>query len=144
MGAFSVESVVTNLARQWTARAIAEGYAWKVVSFVMGDLGHNPDQPTIALTPDPAITDCPGIVFGPKAVTGHTYPTPSCPVWQCDLLPLESVALISSICLIGQVQISPYVDDPALNTFFVATYGTFPAEVKVDTKAESFLVAIRF
>lgn len=144
MAAFEVVALVTNQARQREAISLKTGKSFKITHFKLGDEGHDPDDPTIALAPDPSSTTCLGDVFGPKAITDVEFVSTSCPVAICDLLESEAVAPLSAVCLIATIVYSPDVGDPEVGTTFQYAVGTFPLRVKTDLETATIRVAIQF
>jgi hypothetical protein len=146
MASLTAEALVTNVGRQRLALLLSTGKSFKVTHFVLGDQGHNPDDPTIALAPDPSITTCLGNVFGPKLIAGVTFANASCPVFQCVVDFAEAVAPLSSICLIATIVYSPIPFDPeVLNaTQFLFSVATFPLFVKSDLLQVTFDLGIQF
>lgn len=132
--AFEIKALLTDAARRRTAEMWATGKSFAVVGFSLGNAGHDPLDPTTALTPDPSQEDCLSVVFGPKATAGFTYANDFCPVWECLVDVGEAVTLFSSVCLLAQIVSSPIPADPELNTTFLFAVANFPQRPKVDTE----------
>ena len=89
---FAVVAIVTDLGRQRIAQQLITGKSFVLDHFSMGSAGHDPLDPTTALSPDPTATSCPSVVFGPESVDASVLITPFCPQLTCRLEPLEAVA----------------------------------------------------
>lgn len=132
--AFEIKALLTDEARRRTAEMWATGKSFQVVGFVLGNGGHDPLDPTTALAPEPATTECPLPVFGPKAVSGFTFANDFCPVWECVVDFGEGVTMYSSVCLVAQIVSSPVPSDPELDTTFLFAIANFPQRPKLDTE----------
>ena len=133
--AFEIRSLITDEGRRRTAEMWAVGKSFAIIGFYLGNAGHDPLDPTTALAPDPATTDCPSVVFGPKATANFTYANDYCPVWECVVDFGEGVTLFSSICLLAQIVYSPIPSDPELNTTFIFAVSNFPQRPKLDSES---------
>ncbi len=132
--AFETKALVTDEARRRKAEGDATGKSFLVVGFSLGNAGHDPQDPTTALAPDPAQVEAFSVVFGPKATSGFTYANNFCPVWECLVDYGEGVTLFSSVNLIAQIVYSPIPGDPELNTTFLYAVANFPQRPKLDTE----------
>lgn len=141
--AFEVKALLTDEARRRRAESDTTGKSFVVVGFVLGNAGHDPLDPTTALAPDPAQTECLATVFGPKAVASFTYANDSCPVWDCLVDIGEGVTLFSSICLLAQIVYSPIPSDPELNETFLYAVANFPQRPKIDTERLTIRVGVQ-
>lgn len=141
--AFEIKALLTDQARQRTAESWATGRSFQVIGFALGNAGHDPLDPTTALSPDPAATKCLSVVFGPKAIASFTYANDTCPVFECFLDFGEAVTLCSSICLIAQIVYSPIPADPELNDTFLFAVANFPQRPKTDVEQLTILVGVQ-
>lgn len=133
--AFEIKALLTDEARRRTAEMWATGKSFQVIGFTLGNAGHDPLDPTTALSPDPALTECPAPVFGPKAVSSFTFANDFCPVWECLVDFGEGVTLFSSVCIVAQIVNSPLgTSDPELDTTFLMAVANFPQRPKLDTE----------
>lgn len=133
--AFEIKALLTDETRRRTAEGWATGKAFRVTGFALGGGGADPLDPTTALAPDPSMTECTDVVFGPKAVSGFSYANDFCPVWECLVDFGEGVTLFSSVCLFAQIVESPLgTADPELNTTFLYAVANFPQRPKLDTE----------
>lgn len=132
--AFEIKALLTDEGRRRTAEMWTTGKSYQVIGFTLGNAGHDPLDPTTAIAPDPALTDCPAVVFGPKATASFTYANDYCPVWECIVDFGEGVTLFSSVCLLAQIVYSPIPSDPELNTTFLFAIANFPQRPKLDTE----------
>ena len=62
-GVSSVVAVVTDIARQFMARSITDGTAFRIVEFAVGTSGYDPSNPLTAVAVDPAATALQAEVF---------------------------------------------------------------------------------
>jgi len=143
--AFEIKVLKTDEARRRSAEAETTGKSFVVVGFLLGNAGHDPLDPTTALAPDPAQTECQAVVFGPKPTSSFTYANDACPVWECFLDKGEAVTLYSSLCLIAQIVTSPIPNDPEVlnNTTFLYGVANFPQRPKFDTEPFTFNVGVQ-
>jgi hypothetical protein len=146
--AFDVLAVVLTQAKIRMAQMLETGKSFKITHFAVSAEGHDPADPTIALTPDPADTTCDGVIFTKAFVPADvTYLSPTCPSWACNLLPGDVTGAVSQICLIGTVEYCPDVLDPecvAPNTTFVVAKGNMPLKIITIHDTVTFNVAIQF
>lgn len=122
--------IVTTAGKARIAQMLATGKSFRVTHFAIGDLGHLPTDPTIALTPDPTITD---FAYGNvliKPVDSVAFPQITCPVWTCIVLPADYSGPISSLYLLGTVEYSPTVGDPDIGLRFIFAVSTRPRVIK--------------
>jgi len=113
--ALTLITTATNKAKQYVAEMIgssadadALNAAWRISHFAVTTNGH--DGGGLALTPDPTTecTDplwCGAIPFLSglryKAITGYSYLTPTCPVFECFIAQNECVGQISQVMLLA-------------------------------------------
>jgi len=142
--AFSVIATITDLGRQRLASSLITGKSFQIDQFSLGSGGHDPLDPSTALTPDPSVTACPSVVFGPEPVDASTLISQFCPEFTCILAPNEGIAPLSNICLIGTIIYSPLPGDPDVGTTFLFAIGNFPLRVKTDTESLEFRVTVQF
>jgi hypothetical protein len=142
--AFEVLALITDEGRRRTAEMWATGKSFQVIAFALGNAGHDPNDPTTPLAPDPSLLSCPSTVFGPKVVSGFTYANNFCPVFDCLVDYGEGVTLFSSVCLIAQIVYSPLGNaDPELNSSFLFAVANFPQRPKTDTEQLQLLVGVQ-
>ena len=142
--AFSVIATVTDLGRQQLASAIITGKSFVVDQFSVGSGGHDLLDPSQALTPDPSLTACPDLVFGPEPVDGAVLASQFCPEITARLAPSEAIAPLSNVCLLATFVFSPIIGDPDIGTSFLFAIGNFPLRVKTDTEELEFRITIQF
>ena len=129
--AFEVQALITDEGNRRTTEGWATGKSFVVTGFTIGNAGHDPLDPTTALTPDPGATSVASPVFGPRAVSGFTYANDSCPIWECKIGFGEGVSLFSSIGLIAQILTSPVPSDPEIGNTFLFALANFPQRPKL-------------
>ena len=146
--AFDVLAVVLTSAKIRMAQMLETGKSFKITSFAVSADGHDPLDPTLARTPDPAETDCGSVSFTKAFVPGDvTYTSPTCPTWACNLAAGDVTGPVSQVCLVGTVE---YCPDPldteciAPATEFVVAIGTMPLKVITIHDTVTFNVSIQF
>jgi hypothetical protein len=140
--AFDTLGLVTVTGKARIASMLATGKSFQITKFVIGDQGHLPADPSIALTPDPTITS---YVYGnvlTKPVGAVTFPSATCPVWQCTVLPGDYSGPVSALYLIGTVVYDPLPGSPDLGLEFIFAVATRPRNIKGPTEQYDFEVGI--
>tara|TARA_R100000656_G_scaffold104176_1_gene76149 strand:+ start:174720 stop:175196 length:477 start_codon:yes stop_codon:yes gene_type:complete len=137
-------ALVTNQGKARIGEMLASGKSFVVDSFVIGANGHDPVDPTLALSPDPGRTGC---YCGPEgspiesitttggcslvdAVDTVGFASFSCPVYTCAVEAGEATGAVSSLCLLGTVVYSPVAGDPEIGTQFLFAIANFPLKYK--------------
>lgn len=142
----SVEAALTTAAHVARARQLDPFQvcrAFQITDFLIGDQGHDPTDPTVALDPDVSTTSCMGDVFGPKAIGSVSYANQSCPQFHCLVSGLEYTGYFSSICLVATIVASNAVGDPAIGSTFTAAVATRPRDIIADTDDLEMVVSIQ-
>jgi hypothetical protein len=151
--AFEALALVTDSGKARMAQLIATGKSFKVERFVIGDQGHDPLDPTIALTPDPSKAGC---YCSPESLTvaegcsyeglivGVSFNSTTCPVFKIVLSPGQATGVISSLCLLGTVVYSPIVNDPEVGTRFSFAVTNFPYKVKIPAERYEYNISVQF
>jgi hypothetical protein len=128
----TILAALTNIARININESGILGRAYKVLEFQIGNEGYDPGNPSTPLTPDITLSDLPGVVFGPKAVTTAQLINVYVPQFFCVLEPLEAVGDISSIGLYAEFVYDPVGetapglgDGPLKGTKFFYAIGNF-------------------
>ncbi len=145
--AYEIIAVVTNDAKGNMAQALATGKSFKIDNFALGSAGHDPNNMTTALTPDPSQTECvPGgsPMFGPEPVDSYAFGTAFCPTFTCRVEEGEAVGVVSSLCMIATYVYSPTPGDPDLGTTFLFALANMPYWAKTDQDSREWLVTLRF
>lgn len=138
-------ALVTNQGKARIASMLATGKSFVVDTFVIGSNGHDPADPTLALTPDPARTGCYCGPLGAPAesisvlggcslvdtIDAVSFASFSCPVFTAVVAPGEATGAVSSVCLLGTVSYSPIPGDPEIGLKFVFAIANFPLKYKV-------------
>lgn len=142
--AFTVTASLTDVGRQRLAQQLISGKSFVVSEFAINSAGHDPQNPTIALTPDTTAIICPGgTPLYSRTINATTLLSVFCPQFQC-IVPETIVGSVSNICLIGQVVYSPISGDPDIGTTFLFAVGNFPLKVKTSADVFNFLVSVQF
>jgi len=140
-------ALVTNQGKARIAEMLATGKSFVVDTFVIGANGHDPADPTLAITPDPARTGC---YCGPlgapvEAITvgggcslvdtidSVSFASFSCPVFTASVEPGEATGAVSSLCLLGTIVYSPIPGDPEIGLKFLFAIANFPLKFKTPT-----------
>lgn len=136
--AISVIAALTEIGRNRIADMLVSGRGFIIEQFVVGQGGHDPGDPSVPLSPNPAVAVLPGLTFGPKLLVVQTPPftgvliTPFCPSFKALLDFQEANGPVSSYGLIGRINYSPILLDPLLNSLFLFAYGNTPLKTKTD------------
>jgi hypothetical protein len=141
----SIEAILTDAAAQGIAQMMdpAIGRSFVMDSFILGDQGNPPTDPTQALTPDTTVTTCMGDVFGPQPITlPVTYLNSTCPVFSCEVTGLLYTGVMSSLCLVARWVFSMIPGDPLVGQKFTAGVSTRPQLIIADTDDIVFEAAI--
>jgi hypothetical protein len=150
MAQFVIQAVVTNTAKERMAKNIAlqpDGGSFIVDKFVLGNGGHDPGNPAVALAPDPTLgdtctgEDCPSIQTTSKAITEVVYATPVCPVFKCELAQGEYVGEFSQLLLLARVTTPGAADE---GEYFVFAVANSPLKVLAPVDAALFNVGVLF
>ena len=134
--------ILTTQGKARIAQMLAFGKSYQITHFVIGDAGHLPADPTIAITPDPAITD---YVYGNvliKPVGVVTFPFITCPQWTCVVEPGEYTGPVSALYLLGTVVYDPTAGSPDLGLRFIAAVATRPRSIQGPVDRYEFQVGI--
>lgn len=138
MAAVSVIATLTQIGRNRIADMTVSGRGFQIIKFVVGSGGHDPNEPTNALSPDPTVTTLPEQTFGPKLLVQNNPPftgvltTPFCPEFTALLDFTEANGELSNVGLIGKIVYSPISGDPLLGSEFLFAVGNRPLLVKTD------------
>lgn len=135
---------ITDGARAAFANMLQMGRAFTITAFVTGEGGHDPGDPSTALTPDPTLLSLPLQTFGPKTITTKTLTTPFCVEVTCSLDLLEAVGPLSNLGLIATYTYSPVIGDPLVGTTILFSLASFPLSVKTDSETKVFSVLTYF
>lgn len=153
MATFESLALVSNTGKARMAQLLATGKSFKIDRFVVGDQGHDPIDPTIALTPDPGKAGC---YCSPEAITevdgcayeglinSVNFASETCPVFNIILPKQQATGVISSICLIGTIVYSPEVGDPEVGTHFLFATANFPLKVKTPNERFEYDISAQF
>jgi hypothetical protein len=138
VAAISVIATVTDIGRNRLADMTISGRGFQIVSFVVGSGGHDPNDPTIALTPDPTVSTLPSQTFGPKLLVQNNPPytgvlvSEFCPQFTALLDYTEANGELSNIGLIAEIVFSEIPSDPLVGSPFLFAVGNRPLITKTD------------
>jgi hypothetical protein len=131
--AFDIKCLITNEGKRRQAEQIL-GKNFILVGFALAVGGYDPNDPTIALTPNPDQTELTDVVYGPRSISGVTFANDQCPIVQCSVPPGEGVTMFSQVYILGQVITSPVQDDPEIGLVFLYAIFNCPRRPKLDTE----------
>ena len=140
----AIIAAITDTGRSNFASMLAVGRAFTVTDFVSGSGGHDPGDPSIALTPDPSVTILPLASFGPKNITSKSLISPYCVEYICDLDYTDAVGPLSNFGLIATFTYSPIPGDPLVGTTFLFCVANTPLSVKSDSEQKEIRIQILF
>ena len=131
--------------------SLITGKSFVVDRFVVGDAGHDPLDPTLAITPDPSRDGCycsvpaidvaGGCIFAD--VVDEVIESATCPVFRCILGPGEATGVVTSICLIATIVYSPDPLDPEIGTQFCFAIANYPFRAKAPGDTFEFEIGIQ-
>lgn len=140
----SILASVTDSGRANLAEMLQMGRAFTVTHFVTGGGGHDPGDPQVALTPDPALISLPNQTFGPKIISSKVLVTPYCVKYMCELDFNDAVGNLSNFGLVATYTYSPISGDPLVGTTFLFAVGNSPLDVKTDGYQETINIEVEF
>jgi hypothetical protein len=152
MATFEALALITNSGKARMAQLLADGKAFKIDRFVVGNQGHDPLDLTLALTPDPTKAGC---YCSPESLTvlggcsfeglidTITFNNTTCPVFKIILNPGQATGVVTSICLLGTIVYSPIPNDPELNTRFSFAVANFPYKIKIPSEKYEYNLSIQ-
>ena len=136
--AISVIAALTEIGRNRIADMTVSGRGFQILQFVVGQGGHDPGDPSVALSPDPTVSTLPQQTFGPKDLVETNPPysgsllTPFCPQFIGLLDNTEANGNLSNFGLIARINYSPIINDPLVGSTFLFAIGNTPLKVKTD------------
>lgn len=139
MASVSIIAAITDIGRNKIADMTLSGRGFQIVSFVVGNGGADPGDPTVALSPDPSVSVLPALTFGPKDLVQNNPPftgvliTPFCPKFTGLLDYTEANGPLSNVGLIARIVYSPIAGDPLVGTEFLFAIGNRPLITKTDS-----------
>ncbi len=145
--AFEALAILTNEAKRRTAEGWNPniGTCYQVKTFAVSAGGHDPLDPTTAITPDPAAIVMPGDppIFGPEPIDDFQLVADDCPVFVCIINQGEVTGGISTVALFAEIVDS--VANPAEigTTFLFAVYNR-PLLILTGTDAVEFRIQVFF
>ncbi len=142
--AITVLAAITDQGRAAFAALTVNGIesSFVVNVFEVGNGGHDPGNPIVALTPDTSLGELPQITFGPEPIDEASLPDDLfTPEFDCFLQQNEAVGELSNIGLLAT-----YTDEDSdlFGSTFLFAIGNFPLRVKVDTEIVEFVVSVIF
>lgn len=144
MAGTEVTAVVTTAAQERHAQQLITGKSFRILYFQIGSQGHDPTDPLVALSPDPSITELPGLVFGDEPVDDAGYTTPTCPYWDCVLELTEAVgANVSSIALVAEIIDNGVDVTDEVGVRFLYAVANMPLNPKTGNTRFEFTVGIQ-
>ena len=135
---------ISNEGRYRFADMTVNGRSFIIEQFATGEGGHDPINPTIALTPDVSVTTVPLLTFGPKAITSKSLLSNYTAQIICDLNATEAVGPLSNIGLYARINYSPIPGDPLINTVFLIAIANLPMSNKLSGETRVINLIINF
>jgi hypothetical protein len=137
MASLAIEGLLTDIGRQRMAQDMIDGYGWKITKFAVGSGGHDPLDPTRALTPNTGVESLPDLVFGPEAIDDGTLYSVYCPQVLCVLEEAEAVAALSNIGIYAAMQ-----DGPEEDIEYLLAIGNYPLKVKTSDERIEIILTV--
>ena len=133
----AIIAAITDVARSKFADMVKTGNSFSVDSYITGSGGHDPEDATIALTPDPTIIDISNKTSDKKTIPANNIVliSPICVQYQVALDLLDSVGPLSCIGL--------YATDKYGEVFLFAV-ANFPLIVKTDAERRSIFIQVNY
>jgi len=141
--AFEAIAITSNVGKQRLAQLLSTGKAFQITSFVVGDGGHDPGDPTTALTPDPSDVTCSGALFGPEVIDSSSVAAPFCPQFECILEVGEATGNVSSICLVATIVFNGTDPVDEIGNTFLFAIAHFPLKVKTALDQFDFTITVQ-
>ena len=118
------------------------GAKFEIANFSVGNGGHDPLDPAVALTPDVTATAFDPQTFGPEPIDGDAIVNDYCPTYTCRLEVTEAVGELSAIALFGTI-VFP-LDDAEYGQSFLYAVGHFPLRNRTDSEIDTLVVTVDF
>ena len=133
----AIIAAITDVARSKFADMVKTGNSFSVDSYITGSGGHDTEDVTVALTPDPTMIDLPNKTSDKKTIPDANIVliSPFCLQYQISLDLLDSVGPLSSVGL--------YATDSEDGLFLFAV-ANFPLMVKTDAERRSIFVQVNY
>lgn len=141
-----LEASMTNLARRYTAEAIRSSFHFIVTDYVLGDQGHDVENPMLTRTVDrtmEAPNDGRPLLWGPDTLDTRQVTATFCSTFGFTLSGAEAVGQFSQIGLLATVTASPGGDLPAVGTQFLYAVANRPLTSKVPGEVVTYTLTIR-
>lgn len=123
---------MTTLARRNIARSVVSDFAFMITDFAIGDQGHDPLDPSVALIPnktEESLNAGRPVLFGPKPLLSRATVGTAIELTY-RLEKLEAVGVISRVDLIATVTASSNADE--IGQQFLYAIENRPYSVKTD------------
>lgn len=145
MATIEALALVTNTGKAHIAESFVTGKSFVVDTYALGANGHDPSDPSLALTPDPSRSGCycgPGptgsiTVSGGclvvDSISAVSWASSTCPVFTIQVPDGVATGPVSSLCLLGTYVWSPIPGDPDIGTQFLFGIANFPLKYKLPT-----------
>jgi len=135
-------ALATITGRTLLARSLAEGLAFKIVTFAVGTAGYDPTDLTKALPVDNTLTTLPGEIFS-DAVDLVETPNDTGRSFYCRLQPSEANYGLGDIGIWGQIVHSP--ENPAeVGTTFLFAIVNQPFQGNNEDYTYIYRVVVQF
>lgn len=142
----SIIAAVTDMGRRRNTDLFINGRGFIINRFEFGNGGHDPANPTIALTPDVQLNALPGLQYGPADITSAEEVGLYCPQFNISVGLSVAVGEISNVGLIGTINYVPsgIAANPIIGTTFLFAIGNMPLRVKLASETLALSVTIQY
>jgi len=145
--AFEALAVLTNEAKRRMAEVWNPniGTCYRVKTFAVSAGGHDPNDPTTALTPDPSATTMPGAppIFGPEPIDAYELVADDCPVYVCSIAQGEVTGGISTVALFAEI-VDSVANPGEIGTSFLFAVYNRPLLILTGTDDITFRLQVFF
>lgn len=142
MATFEINTAVTNIGKQYTARSIVNDVAFHITNYSIGTAGS--DASGYPLVPDLTLTTCPDSSIMPETstFTSISYSSTFCVEFNIHLDTTEGNGTSSNLCLIGQITESS--NPIEIGTYFLYAIGNYGDKTKTVTDVWDITAIVTF
>jgi len=140
--AYDSIAVLTNEAKRRMTDGWKTGKSFRVRYFSIASTGHDPTDPTVSLTIDPAATTIGPNIFGPEPIDAYESVSDYCPVFVCNVRAGEIVGAVSAVGLWAETICVPAGDPEPAGTLFLFAIHHRPLLVFTGADSAEFRVSV--
>jgi hypothetical protein len=140
--AYDSIAILTNETKRRMAEGWETGKSFRVRYFSISATGHDPTDPTVALSIDPSATDIGGSIFGPEPIDRYEYTSDYCPVFVCAVQKRELIGPVSALGLWAETTCVPAGDPEPAGTLFLFAIHHRPLLVFTGADSAEFNVSV--